>query len=90
MYSQNDMFQPVLGGPNKIVEEAVPRFLNDTLKTNIPLLIHHMCQKTSVAAPEKKLVDYTQSELNTYQRSPSKEGWMSHKISMMTVDVTLP
>jgi hypothetical protein len=59
MYSQKDMFQPVLGGPNKIVEEAVPRFLNDTLKTDIPLLIHYVCKKTSVAAPEKKLVDDT-------------------------------
>ena len=54
MYSQLDMFEPVLGGLNKLIEEAVPRYLDDTLETGILLLIDHLYKKTSLAAPEKK------------------------------------
>jgi hypothetical protein len=58
VYSQKDMFYPVLGGLNKIIEEAVPGFLNQTFEMDI-LLIDHMYEKTSLAAPEEKLVDCT-------------------------------
>jgi hypothetical protein len=54
-YSQEDMFHPVLGGLNKIIEEAVPRFLKETLETHILLLIEHMYKNTSMAAPVNKL-----------------------------------
>ena len=54
MYSQLDMFQPVLGALNKIVEKAVPRYLDDTLETGILLFIDHLHKKTSLAAPDKK------------------------------------
>jgi hypothetical protein len=55
MYSQKDMLYPVLGGLNKIIEEAVPRFLEETLETHILLLIYYMYKKTSMAAPVDKL-----------------------------------
>ena len=51
------MLPPVLGSLNKIVEKPVPRFLDETLETCIPLLINHPYKKTSMAAPEKEL-DY--------------------------------
>ena len=51
------MFLPVLGGLNKIIKETVPRFLNETCKKGILLLIDHLYKKTSLAAPEKEL-DY--------------------------------
>ena len=63
MYSQLDMFQPVLGGLNKIIEEAIPRFFNEPFETGILLLIDHLDKKTSLAAPEKKLDCYTDSRL---------------------------
>ena len=53
------MFEPILGVLNKIIEEAVPRFLNGTFKTGILLLIDHLYKKPSLASPEKSLVDYT-------------------------------
>ena len=59
MCSQMDMFRPVLGRLNKFIEEAIPSFLNETFEPDILLLIEHMYKKTSVAAPGKKLVDYT-------------------------------
>jgi hypothetical protein len=55
MYSQVDMLQPILGGLNKIIEEAVPRLLHETMKTRVLLLIDHSYKKTPMAAPEKKL-----------------------------------
>ena len=58
MYWQFDMFRPVLGGLNKIIEEAVPRFLDETLETVILLLIDHLHKKTAMVAPEKKLDCY--------------------------------
>jgi hypothetical protein len=58
MHSQVNMFQPVLRGLNKIIEETVPRFLNETLETRIPPLVDHLYKKTSVAAPEKELGYY--------------------------------
>jgi hypothetical protein len=54
MYSQLDMFQPVFGGLNKIIEEAVPRYLDHTLETGVLLLIDHLYKKTSLVVPEKK------------------------------------
>jgi hypothetical protein len=48
------MFLPVFRGLNKVIEETVPRFLNETLETVILLLIDHLYKKTSLAAPEKK------------------------------------
>jgi hypothetical protein len=59
MYSQLDMFQPVLGGLDKIAEETVPRYFDDTLETSILFLIDHLYKKTSMAAPEKKFSYYT-------------------------------
>ena len=59
MYSQIEMFEPILGVLNKIVEEAVARFLNGTFETDILLLIDHLYKKASLASPEKRLVDYT-------------------------------
>jgi hypothetical protein len=53
MYSQMDMFQPVLGSLSKVVKEAVPCFLNGVLEMGILLLIDHLDKKTSLAAPEK-------------------------------------
>ena len=55
------MFQPVIGGLNKIVEEAAPRYLDDTLERGILLLIDHLYKKTSLAAPVKKLEYCTKS-----------------------------
>ena len=52
MYSQIDMFQPVVGGPHKAIEETVPCFLEDTLETDILLFIDHLYKKTALAAPE--------------------------------------
>jgi hypothetical protein len=49
------MLPPVLGSLNKIVEESVPRFFDETLETGILLLINHLYKKTSVVAPVKKL-----------------------------------
>ena len=59
MYSQMDMFEPVLGSLSKVVKEAVPGFLNGVLGmgTGILLLIDHLYKKTSMAAPGKEL-DY--------------------------------
>jgi hypothetical protein len=54
MYSQLNMFQPILGGLNKIAEEAVPSYLNDTQEPGILLLIDHLCEKTSLVVPERK------------------------------------
>jgi hypothetical protein len=51
------MLLPVLRSQNKIMEEPVPRILNDTLEPDIPLLINYLYKKTSKAAPVKKL-DY--------------------------------
>jgi hypothetical protein len=56
MYSQVDMLQPILRGLNKIIEEAVPRFLHETMETRVLLLIDYSYKKTPMAAPEKKLV----------------------------------
>ena len=56
MHSQIDMFRPILGGLNKIIEEAVPRFLHETMETDILLFIDYLYKKTSMAVPEKKLV----------------------------------
>ena len=53
MYLQIDVFQPVIGGLNKVVEKAVPRFLNKTLEEGIPLIIDHLYEKTSLTAPER-------------------------------------
>ena len=58
MYSQLYMFQPVIGSLNKIIEETVPRFLDETLETRILLLIDHLYKKTATAAPEKVLDCY--------------------------------
>jgi hypothetical protein len=49
------MLPPVLGSPKKIIEEPVPRILNETLETGIPLFINHLYKKTSMTAPVKKL-----------------------------------
>ena len=86
------MFQPLLGGLNKIVKEAAPRYLDDTLETGILLLIDHLHKKTSMAAPEKKSDYYTlRLRWRAYQHSPGKESWMSYGgASMMIVDDTLP
>jgi hypothetical protein len=54
MYSQLDMLRPVLRGLNKIAEEAVPSYLDDTQETGILLLIDHLYTKTSLVAPERK------------------------------------
>jgi hypothetical protein len=48
------MLPPILGSLNKIIEEPIPRFLNETLETGIPLLVNHLYKKTSMAAPVKK------------------------------------
>ena len=58
MDSQMDMFRPILRGLTKIVEEAVPGFLEEILEAGILFLINHMCEKTSLAAPEKKFNYY--------------------------------
>jgi hypothetical protein len=55
MYSQLDMFPPVLRGLNKIIEEAIPRFLNETFETGILFLIDHLYKKASLTAPEKEV-----------------------------------
>jgi hypothetical protein len=55
MHSQVDMFQPVLRGLTKIVEEAVPGFLEETLEAGILFLIDYLCKKASLAAPEESL-----------------------------------
>jgi hypothetical protein len=60
LYSQFDMFQPVIGGLKKVVEKAVPRFLNKTLEEGILLLVDHLYEKTSLAAPGEKLDLYTE------------------------------
>jgi hypothetical protein len=54
------MFQPVIGGLKKVVEKAVPRFLNKTLEEGILLLVDHLYEKTSLAAPGEKLDLYTE------------------------------
>jgi hypothetical protein len=54
MCSQLDMLRPVLGGLDKIAEEAVPCYLDDTQETGILLLIDHLYKKTSLVAPERK------------------------------------
>ena len=56
------MFLPVLRGLNKIIEETVPRFLNETLETDILLLIDHLYKKTSLAAPVKKLDHHSETK----------------------------
>ena len=56
-----DMLRPVLGGLNKIIEEAIPRFFNEPFETGILLLINHLYKKTSLVAPVKKLDYYTES-----------------------------
>jgi hypothetical protein len=48
-----NMFHPVLGGLNKLVEEAIPRFLNETFEPYILLLVDYMYKQTPLAAPEK-------------------------------------
>jgi hypothetical protein len=59
MHSQRDMFRPVFGGLTKIVEEAVPGFLEETLEAGILFFISHFQEKTPLAAPEKRLDCYT-------------------------------
>ena len=49
------MFRPILRGLNKFIEEAVPRFLDETLETHILLFIDHLYTKTSLTTPEKEL-----------------------------------
>jgi hypothetical protein len=83
------MFQPVLGDLDEIVEEPVPGFLDETLELSILLLIDHLRKKTSLTAPETGLIYYHESRIAPYQRSPRKEGLISHEINMMTVG-TLP
>ena len=63
MHSQMDMFRPVLRGLTEIVEEAVPRFLDDTLEASILLLIDYLYKKTTLATPERRLDYYTESKL---------------------------
>ena len=63
MCSQMDMLRPILGRLDKFIEEAIPRFLNETFETAILLFIDHLYKKTSLAAPEKKSNDYTESDL---------------------------
>jgi hypothetical protein len=63
MYSQLDMFQPIFRGLNKVIKEAIPRFVNEPFKKGILLLIDHLYKKTSLAAPEKKLDYCTDSKL---------------------------
>ena len=58
MHLQIDVFHPVIGGLNKVVEKAVPSFLNKTLEEGISLIIDHWHEKTSLTAPEEKLEDY--------------------------------
>jgi hypothetical protein len=55
MCLQLDMLQPVLRDLNKIVEEPVPRFLNDAFETGILLFIDHLYKKKALTTPEKKL-----------------------------------
>jgi hypothetical protein len=55
--SQFDMLQPVLRSLNKIIQEPIPHILNETLETEILLLINHLYKKTSLEAPVNKL-DY--------------------------------
>ena len=56
------MFQPVLWGLDKIIEKAVPRFLDETLETRILLLIDHLYKKTPMVAPMEKLDYSTESK----------------------------
>ena len=49
-----DMFRPILRVLNELIEEAAPRFLDETFETRILLLIDHLYKKTSMAAPEEK------------------------------------
>jgi hypothetical protein len=60
IYSQMDMFRPVFRGLTKIVEEAVPGFLEETLEAGILFLINHLCKKASLAAPGERLDCYTE------------------------------
>jgi hypothetical protein len=55
------MLLPVLGSLNQIMEEPVPRILNETLEPGIPLLIDHLYKKASMAAPVKKLDYFTEN-----------------------------
>ena len=57
------MFRPILGGLNEIVEEPVPRLLDETLETGILLLIDHLYKKTSLAAPEERLDYFTERKV---------------------------
>jgi hypothetical protein len=50
-----DMFRPFLGCLDKFMEEAVPRFLDESLETHVLLFIDYLYTKTSLATPEKKL-----------------------------------
>jgi hypothetical protein len=63
MNLQKAVFRPVIGGLNKIIEEPVPCFLNETLETGILLLINHFYKKTSMTAPVKKLAYHSESKL---------------------------
>ena len=63
MHSQRDMFPPVLRSLIEIVEEVVPGFLEETLEAGILFLIYHLCTKTSLAAPEKRLDCYTEGKV---------------------------
>ena len=58
-----DMFRTVLRDLTKIVEEAVPGFLEETLEASILFLINHLCKKTSLAAPEERLDYYTERKV---------------------------
>ena len=62
MCSQMNMLHPVLGGLNKLVEEVIPRFLNETFEPYILLFVDHMYKKTPLAAPEKSTY-FTESKL---------------------------
>ena len=63
MHSHVEMFRPVLGSLNKIVEEAVPGFLDENLEAGILFLVNHLYKEPSLAAPEETLKYYTGRKL---------------------------
>jgi hypothetical protein len=58
-----DMFHPVLRGLTKIVEEAIPGFLEETLEPDILFLINYLYKKTPLAAPEESLDYYAERKV---------------------------
>jgi hypothetical protein len=54
MYSQTDVFRPILRRLDKFIEEVIPRFLDDILETRILLFIDYLYTETSLTTPEKK------------------------------------